>query len=743
TSATITLQGAGFIEGNGSAYQFGSTVVQDSSVSAGPDVLDYNYYQNGLPYYVTTPNGYAIITVPLTAGAFGPITVTTAGGTSLPFSVNVTAITGTALSGTPANAALASANPGQAVSLTGSGLTTATGVILSYTDSGGTPQYVVLNPTTVSADGTTASLVIPAYANGIARLSVFGAANPLALQIVPTLTGFAISGGTLQLFGGGFVEAASTYRLPGATVTDTAVGSGPDVFNSYNAALGQYVDNAGVNIAEPQHGLGTATVTTAGGTSTPLALNVFNPGQGQLGDVAYDPASGKLWVADNNNPAKLDLVDPASGQIGRSITLTSGFGTPYLFGLAGLDVLPTAMSLGGTTVPAGSLLVFNGYPNPDQVTAVNPTTGAVLATLTLAGNYDLSAGTYDPVSGHLFVLDRRTNPTQVAEINPVTGAQINEFALPFNAGYAGLVADATGNLWYGSDQSADVVELSRTGAVQRRVTLSLQGVPGNTISGLSFDAAGNLVVASTQGQVFEVNLGYDPAVTLPVLTQVIGAAASGTPANAAVASANAGQVITLAGSNFGAGTQVQFQTLDNSGRAGVLARTPLAISADGTTLQVQVPDQATTGVIRVANVGASNLGFGSYNDAIYRRVTLSFTPGASSTALTFADGGLEGVNNESWGIDNVVVSQGGGTVFADNFETGGARPQWTQSAVDTSTAGVFSNFLGRFSSGSATLNLTGLTAGQSCTLTFDLYALDSLDGLSSSAGPDIFQVTDD
>src|SRR6185312_698072 len=63
--------------------------------------------------------------------------------------------------------------------------------------------------------------------------------------------------------------------------------------------------------------------------------------------------------------------------------------------------------------------------------------------------------------------------------------------------------------------------------------------------------------------------------------------------------------------------------------------------------------------------------------------------------------------------------------------------------VDTSTQGIFSAFLGRFSGSGDTLRLSGLTAGQSYTLTFDLYALDSLDGLNAAAGPDLFKVSAD
>ena len=41
------------------------------------------------------------------------------------------------MSGTPANALVASANPGQAVTLTGTGLSTSMVVIMSYTGSDG------------------------------------------------------------------------------------------------------------------------------------------------------------------------------------------------------------------------------------------------------------------------------------------------------------------------------------------------------------------------------------------------------------------------------------------------------------------------------------------------------------------------------------------------------------------------------------------------------------------------------
>jgi hypothetical protein len=56
-------------------------------------------------------------------------------------------------------------------------------------------------------------------------------------------------------------------------------------------------------------------------------------------------------------------------------------------------------------------------------------------------------------------------------------------------------------------------------------------------------------------------------------------------------------------------------------------------------------------------IGGTNLGFGAWPDAIYRSVSVSFAdPGTSTLAITWQDGGLQGITDESWGIDNVKVT---------------------------------------------------------------------------------------
>ena len=738
SSAVVVVSGLGFTEGLGE-YRFGSVVVTDAATNAGADV--------------SSSGTRVTLTVPLSDGAFGAVSVKTAGGVSALYTTNLSRVEAVAYSGAPADAAQASANAGQTVRLVGTGLSVATDVLLRWVDHQGGAQMVRLNPSQASADGTSAQLEVPVYANGAFKLQVLGSASQPLLQIVPVVRTVDIQD-RVVLFGSGYVEGASSYRIAGASHDDVLIDAAdPDegVNVWYDGAQNNsvYIRRAAINTFGP----GVVTVTTAGGTSAATALNVVRVDVAgtSLGDVAVD-AQGKLWVSDVGNPTKLQKIEPGTGQVLQTITLdTASFGNQYVANYAGLQVLPQAMVLGSTAVAAGSLLLVSGYyyNAPPAVVAINPGTGAVLAKLELpwTGQY-LTGGLYDAASGHLFVLQHQSN--QMAEVNPATGAQLGLIALPAGVNiqsWAGLAIDpVTGNLWVGGANEGSVVyEIKRNGALVRTVNLGSQGINQNEITGLVFAADGKLLVSSTQGVVYKVDVNLDlDGVATPTATlgQVLAQAADGTPANAGQASANVGDVIELRGTNFSSSTSVLFKTRDAVGVVKTVAVSPLLVTPDGTRLQVRVPQLATTADIRVVNRGAQNLGFtnfgGQWVDSVYRKVSVSFTAGAASSVIRFTDGGLEDIGNESWGIDNVVVRQGGAKVFEDDFEAG-AKANWSSAATDNSSAN-FTRFSGRFNNASQVLNLAGLTPGQSYTLEFDLYAIDSWEGLDIGNGPDYFRV---
>jgi len=727
-TARVTLHGSGFVEGNNSEYHFGNTTVFDGSASTGANV-----YGGAAPDYLA--NGRVSLDVPVSDAALGGITVRTDGGTSAPLTFGLSAVSAVALSGTPANAGQASANPGQVVTLTGTRLAADTDVLFSYTASDGTSQRVIVNPVSVNAAGTSATILVPEQANGIARLQILGTAAVRTLQIVPTISGLNPStNGTIQIYGAGFTEGASSVQFLAGAVKDADTSN--TTFDVYSATG---ADNSGIQVVEPGHGLGNVTVTTAGGTSAPKALNEAQTKLGALRGIAIDGST--IWVVDDANPASVHQVSIADGKaVGAALPINSkDFGNSTFFG--GLQVVPADFTLGATQVKAGSLLLVNGWAANDRVTAMNPSDGTTIATLTLAKNYDSTASLYDPATGHLFVIDRSVGPNRIVEVDPVTGTEISGFNAPANADEAGLVLDPSGNtIWYASYVSRTIFELSKTGQVLRGFSAAAQGADDSEFTGIAFAADGRLLASTYQGRIYAFDVNRDEAMSRPTITSVTTVAAQGTPAQGGLPSANVGQVIEIVGTNFNAGTQVQFTTRDANGNAGIAVALPNEVNADGTRLQVTVPNLATTGDLRLSNVPVRDLGFSGWPDAIHRQVKLSFTADDATTVLRFADGGLEqDVNNESWGLDNIKVADGAITVFSDDFE-GAAGAQWSESAISGSSDSVFTRFSGRFNNADQRLTLTGLTAGKTYSLTFDLYAFDSWDG---GAHGDAFSVSAD
>ena len=143
--------------------------------------------------------------------------------------------------------------------------------------------------------------------------------------------------------------------------------------------------------------------------------------------------------------------------------------------------------------------------------------GAIIASLALTGgNFDLTSGLYDPTSGHLFISFNGGAGNELREIDPATGALVegtSAITTPINVqSWSGIAIDpVSNNLWIGSTSSgAAIVEITRTGTEVRRISLASQGINQGEISGLSFDSSGNLWVASTQGQLYRVEV---PAAT--------------------------------------------------------------------------------------------------------------------------------------------------------------------------------------------------------------------------------------
>ena len=308
---TLQLSGSGFAEG-ASSVLIGAQTIADVARNAGLDAFTNNTRIN-----LIVPAGVAS----------GPIQVSTIGGTSAAFGILLSSITATAASGTPADAAQASAIPGQAITLSGVNLETSTDVVFQVVDQSGNVDDLIVRPSAVNDDHTQAQVLVPLNAvSGIVR--VVGSANTVALQVLPAVTNVQVesvagdgSSAQLLIAGLGFVEGAAEYVFGSRTVLDSSSGTGPDVFGRSDPVLG-FIANGYVRVTVPlSNGVfGAISVKTAGGTSASYTTS--------LSSIAATAMSG--------TPAD---AAQASANAGQAVTLQG----------TGLARTPTCCCAGATS----------------------------------------------------------------------------------------------------------------------------------------------------------------------------------------------------------------------------------------------------------------------------------------------------------------------------------------------------------------------------------------------------------
>jgi RHS repeat-associated protein len=153
-----------------------------------------------------------------------------------------------------------------------------------------------------------------------------------------------------------------------------------------------------------------------------------------------------------------------------------------------LDVSSVPLNIGGTQVPADSLIYISGQVTPPIVYALDKETGQQLATVELPDVPVTTPGiAVHPTRGTLFILNQSGD---IHEVNPSNGTIVNTFTvrpaaapLPFDVFWGDLdVVAATGNLYVvanglgvGSTQQI-LRELTPTGEFVRDVDLSHSGI---------------------------------------------------------------------------------------------------------------------------------------------------------------------------------------------------------------------------------------------------------------------------
>jgi hypothetical protein len=231
-------------------------------------------------------------------------------------------------------------------------------------------------------------------------------------------------------------------------------------------------------------GLGAAAqaqVTLIERHNTGIGLNLIG--------IAHDPDAGQLYVY-RHVQAVIRVLTTDGVQIAtlpRPGVASSDFD---------LNFASEPVDFGSAIVPAGTLLVVNGYDNPNRVYALDPLTGAVLASQSIpnsgfGGPFTAVGGSYHPGRNTFFASDYRQNA--VAEVNLATGTIVASFIVPggFDTFYGDVdVNPTTGNLLLVSDKHRFIREVTPTGQFVQDIDLTaFVGINNNGMSGISFDPA--------------------------------------------------------------------------------------------------------------------------------------------------------------------------------------------------------------------------------------------------------------
>lgn len=157
-------------------------------------------------------------------------------------------------------------------------------------------------------------------------------------------------------------------------------------------------------------------LAASGAASAQLSLlGQFNvPAPTSLDAVGYNPGSNLIYVHDEFGTIR--RFDPSG-------TLVGSFAAPTSTNDLDLDFAPVAFNLGGTTVPAGSLL-FTGGESTATIYALDPSTGAMLASrATSVTTGGVVGGSFSASRGTQFIVDYTSD--LIYEINTATGATLN------------------------------------------------------------------------------------------------------------------------------------------------------------------------------------------------------------------------------------------------------------------------------------------------------------------------------
>jgi len=191
------------------------------------------------------------------------------------------------------------------------------------------------------------------------------------------------------------------------------------------------------------------------------------PGVDHVHGVTYD--GRRAWFAAGD---KLSALDPASGQVVRSIAVAADAGTAFdgrhLFQLAGDRILKidpqngrvvatTPAPGGGSGLTWAEGTLWMGQYRGRKIHQVDPETGAILRTI--ESNRFVTGVTW--VDGELWHGTWEGDESEVRRVDPRTGEVLERLELPPGVGVSGLESDGGDRFFCGGGRSGKVRAVRR------------------------------------------------------------------------------------------------------------------------------------------------------------------------------------------------------------------------------------------------------------------------------------------
>lgn len=283
-------------------------------------------------------------------------------------------------------------------------------------------------------------------------------------------------------------KIVDSVRLGGAempmTVSTTDL-SGVSGFFASNI-VDEVHDTVWVSLTSSDELIGVSTVT---GLETSRRATPDEPF-----DMGIDPTRNRLWVASYGGTDKVTAFDAATGD--------------YAFGTLGASSFATG---GSTDQPLH--VIYN--PDLDEIwvgTAlhkifrINPTTGAVIATLETGGTAS-SSFAYDSIQHAVWATTRTPGLVSLVKFDAYTGSYANgtlaasQYPFPVGSeggdGFDDMVFDASRNaLWVMTNLESDNADrLIKISAATGDILGEYETGPGGAAPGLALDETGGVVYA--------------------------------------------------------------------------------------------------------------------------------------------------------------------------------------------------------------------------------------------------------